>query len=126
MTSLSSFPNVKAYFNEHQNLAITLTNLGTTITDSRLALLVLYGLSSDYRPFKSTVQHMNPLLSFDSLHSMLELEEHTNNKDKIPSQDSALVSTHHSQNFEKSENLDSRGTTHHRGGRRNNHGYPNH
>ncbi|XP_057529791.1 uncharacterized protein LOC130808330 [Amaranthus tricolor] len=36
--SLSNFPHVKSYCNELQNLATTLTNLGTTISDNRLAL----------------------------------------------------------------------------------------
>ena len=62
------------------------------------------------------VQHMKPFPSFDDLRSMLDLEEHSYVKNKIPPQDSALIS----QNLEKFEKLDSRGTTTtpHRGGRR--------
>ena len=37
------------------------------------------------------MQHMTPLPSFDFFHYMLDLEEHTNNKDPLLSQDSALV-----------------------------------
>ena len=60
---------------------------------------------------------MKPLPSFDDLRSMLELEEHSYVKDKIPPQDSALVS----QNLEKFEKLDFQGittiTATHHGGR---------
>ena len=64
---LTNFPNVKAYCNELQNLALTLSNHRTTISDNRLALQVLHGLSSDYHTFRSLIQHMNPIRSFDTL-----------------------------------------------------------
>ncbi|XP_057518468.1 uncharacterized protein LOC130799387 [Amaranthus tricolor] len=83
--SLSNFPNVKSYCNELEHIATTLTNHGTTIFDSLLTLQVLLGLTSDNRTFRSLAQHLKPTPSFDSLRSMLELEEHTNNKDKSPS-----------------------------------------
>ena len=81
---------MKAYCNELQNLSLTLSNLDTTISDNRLALQVLHGLSLDYRTFRYLVQHMNLVPSFDTLRSMLELEDHLNNKDISPSHDSAL------------------------------------
>ncbi|XP_057540779.1 uncharacterized protein LOC130818634 [Amaranthus tricolor] len=53
--SLSNFPNVKSYFNELETIATSLTNLGTSITDNRLALQVLHGLNSDCKTFRSLV-----------------------------------------------------------------------
>ncbi|XP_057522506.1 uncharacterized protein LOC130802508 [Amaranthus tricolor] len=91
--SLSKFPNVKSYCNELETIATSLTNLGTSIIDNRLALQVLHGLNSKYKTFRSLVQHMNLILSFDTLRSMLELEERSNHRHTSPAQDSALVTT---------------------------------
>ncbi|XP_057532784.1 uncharacterized protein LOC130810659 [Amaranthus tricolor] len=65
--SLANFPNVKAYCNELENIATSLNNLGTSISDNRLALQVLHGLTTDYRTFRSLVQNMSPVPSFDTL-----------------------------------------------------------
>ncbi|XP_057550541.1 uncharacterized protein LOC130828593 [Amaranthus tricolor] len=89
--SLADFPNVKAYCNELENLATSLNNLGTSISDNRLALQVLHGLTTDYCTFQSLVQHMSPVSSFDTLRSMLELEEHSHNKDNSSSHDPATT-----------------------------------
>ena len=115
--SFSNFPNVKAFCNELEHITTTFTNLGTTISDSRLAVQVLHGLTSEYRTFRSLVQHLNPRPSFDSIRFMLELEEHTNNKDKSPLQDSALVITQRPQNFEFLDHLNSRPNSNNHGGR---------
>ena len=91
--SLANFPNVKAYCNELENIATTRTNLCTSISSNCLALQTFHVLTSDYRIFQSLVQHMSSVPSFDTLRSMLELEEHSNNKDVSSSHDSALVTT---------------------------------
>ena len=91
--SLSTFSNVKSYCNELETIATSLNNLGTSITDTRLALQVLHGLTSEYKTFRSLVQHMNPIPSFDTLRSMLELEECSNHKHNSPAQDSTLITT---------------------------------
>lgn len=84
MTSLFLiFRMSKSYCNELENIATTLKNLGTTISDNLLALQVLQGLTSKYKTFRSLVQHLTPTPTFESLQSMLELEEHSNNKDEI-------------------------------------------
>ena len=121
--SLSSFPNVKAYYDEHQNLAFTLNNLSTDITDNRLALQVLHGLTSDYHTFRLLVQHMTSVPSLDALCSMLELEEHSINKDVSPSHESALITTPKPSPSENYENFVARDTHNHRGGQqsRDNH-----
>lgn len=89
---------MKSYCNEPENIITTLTNLCITINDNRLALQVLHGLTSKYRTFLSLVNHLQPTLTFDSFWSMLEVEEHTNNKDKSPPQDSSLIPNNRPQN----------------------------
>ena len=109
---------MKAYCNELENLAFTLNDLGITITDNRLALQVLHGLSSDHRTFRSLVQHMNPVSSLDTLWSMLESEEHSHNKDMSPSHESALVAPSKPPPLEKSETFEILDTSTYRGGHR--------
>ncbi|XP_057517886.1 uncharacterized protein LOC130798808 [Amaranthus tricolor] len=112
--SLSNFSNVKAYCNELETITTSLTNLGASISDNRLALQVLYGLNSDYKNFRSLVQHMTPIPSFDTLRSMLELEERSNHKHSSTAQDTALITTSKA----NSNHFASRGTSHHHGGHR--------
>ncbi|XP_057528308.1 uncharacterized protein LOC130807045 [Amaranthus tricolor] len=45
---LCDFSNVKAYCTKLNNIATTLNNLGTSITDDHLAMQLLRGLSKDY------------------------------------------------------------------------------
>ena len=75
---------MKSYCNELETIATSLTNLGTSITDNRLALQVLHGLNSEYKTFRSLVKHMNSIPSFNTLRSMLELEERSNYKHNSP------------------------------------------
>ena len=116
--SLSTFSNVKSYCSELETIATSLTNLGTSITDNRLALQVLHGLTSKYKTFRSLVQHMNPIPSFDTLRYMLELEERSNHKHNSPAQDSALITTNKASFSENSAHFNNRGPSHHRGGHR--------
>ncbi|XP_057523996.1 uncharacterized protein LOC130803811 [Amaranthus tricolor] len=116
--SLSTFSNVKSYCNEIESIATSLNNLGTSITDNRLALQVLHGLTSEYKTFRSLVQHMNPIPSFDTLRSMLELEERSNHKHTSPAQHSALLASNKGTFSENSTPFINRGPSHHRGGHR--------
>ncbi|XP_057523869.1 uncharacterized protein LOC130803685 [Amaranthus tricolor] len=116
--SLANFPNVKAYCNELENLATSLNNLGSSISDNRLALQVLHGLTTDYRTFRSLVQHISPIPSFDTLRSMLELEEHSHHKETFSSHDSALITTPKPSSIENSKNFEPRDTSNHHGGHR--------
>ncbi|XP_057517910.1 uncharacterized protein LOC130798832 [Amaranthus tricolor] len=116
--SLSNFPNVKSYCNELETIATSLTNLGTSITDNRLVLQVLHGLILEYKTFRSLVQHMNPIPSFDTLRSMLELEERSNHKHNSLAQDSALITTNKASFSESSAHFNNRGPPHHCGAHR--------
>ncbi|XP_057548100.1 uncharacterized protein LOC130826535 [Amaranthus tricolor] len=91
--SLTNFSNVKTYCNALENIATSLNNLGTSIINNRLALQVLHGLTTDYRTFRALVPHMSPVPCFDTLRSMLELKEHSHNKDKSSTHDSTLITS---------------------------------
>ncbi|KAL2921348.1 Transposon Ty1-LR3 Gag-Pol polyprotein [Bienertia sinuspersici] len=92
-TRLEHFNGVKPYCTRLKTLADSLKNVGDKVSDSRMALQLLKGLTEEYKPFHTSVRHMNPLPSFDTLHSMLELEEQGNDDSTaIPdSTDSALI-----------------------------------
>ncbi|XP_060195146.1 uncharacterized protein LOC132624372 [Lycium barbarum] len=64
-TKLVDFSNVKAYCTRLKVLADNLTNVGHKVSDERLVLRLLRGLSDEYKTFRTTVQHRTPLPSFD-------------------------------------------------------------
>ncbi|XP_059306170.1 uncharacterized protein LOC132057549 [Lycium ferocissimum] len=82
-TKLVDFPNVKAYCTRLKVLADNLANVGHKVSDERLVLRLLRGLSDEYKTFRTTVQHRTPLPSFDVVRSMLELEEDSHAEDAI-------------------------------------------
>ena len=116
---LSRFSSVKSYCSEIKNIIDGLCNVSSSDSDSRLSLQVLHGLTEDYRSFRSTVQHMNPLLDFDTTRSMIELEEQTHNKETPPNDTTLLVSD---SLLSRSPSSDSRQSSHSGNhGRRSNH-----
>ncbi|XP_060170846.1 uncharacterized protein LOC132601801 [Lycium barbarum] len=82
-TKLVDFPNVKAYCTRLKVLADNLANVGHKVSDERLVLRLLRGLSEEYKTFRTTVQHRTPLPFFDVVRSMLELEEDSHGEDAI-------------------------------------------
>ncbi|XP_021769522.1 uncharacterized protein LOC110733768 [Chenopodium quinoa] len=80
-TKLEQFDGVKPYCTRLKTLADSLKNVGDKVSDNRMALQLLKGLSEEYEPFRTSVRHLNPLPSFDALRSMLELEEQGNATD---------------------------------------------
>ncbi|KAL2894569.1 Retrovirus-related Pol polyprotein from transposon RE2 [Bienertia sinuspersici] len=88
-----SFSGVKPYCTRLKTLADSLKNVGDKVSDNRMALQLLKGLSHEYKPFRTSVRHLNPLPSFDTLRSMLELEEQGNATDTTPeNHEEALLS----------------------------------
>ncbi|KAL2944396.1 Retrovirus-related Pol polyprotein from transposon TNT 1-94 [Bienertia sinuspersici] len=80
-TLLEHFDGVKSYCTRLKTLADSLKNVGDPISDHRMALQLLKGLSDEYKAFRTSVRHLKPLPSFDELRSMLELEEQSNVSD---------------------------------------------
>ncbi|KAL2897059.1 Transposon Ty1-DR2 Gag polyprotein [Bienertia sinuspersici] len=80
-TKLENFDGVKPYCTRLKTLADSLKNVGGKVSDNRMALQLLKGLSDEYKAFRTSVRHIKPLPSFDELRSMLELEEQSNASD---------------------------------------------
>ncbi|KAL2920658.1 Retrovirus-related Pol polyprotein from transposon TNT 1-94 [Bienertia sinuspersici] len=80
-TKLEQFDGVKPYCTRLKNLADSLKNVGDRVFDNQMALQLLKRLSEYYKPFRTSVRHLNPLPSFDTLPSILELEEQGNTSD---------------------------------------------
>ncbi|XP_021747748.1 uncharacterized protein LOC110713604 [Chenopodium quinoa] len=80
-TKLDQFDGVKPYYTRLKTLVDNLRNVGDKVSDNRMALQLLKRLSEEYKPFCTSVRHLNPLPTFDILRSMLELEEQGNASD---------------------------------------------
>lgn len=95
-TKLIDFPNVKAYCTRLKVLSDNMANIRHKISDERLVLRLLRGLTDDYKHFQTTVPHRVPLPSFEVVRSMLDLEEE-NNSDELTTDTgstTALLSHH--------------------------------
>ncbi|XP_060202422.1 uncharacterized protein LOC132630838 [Lycium barbarum] len=128
-TKLVNFPNMKAYYTRLKVLADNLANVGHKVSDERLVLRLLRGLSEEYKHFRTMVQHRTPLPSFEVVRSMLDLEADSNGEDTIHESGSnaALISHNiNSHNFSvngqpnNSKNTsNNRGNSHNRGKKNN-------
>lgn len=91
-TKLEQFDGVKPYCTRLKTLADSLRNVGNKVSDNQMVLQLLKGLSEEYKPFRTSVRHISPLPSFDTLRSMLELEEQSNSSDlAIEAREEALL-----------------------------------
>ncbi|XP_021740044.1 uncharacterized protein LOC110706430 [Chenopodium quinoa] len=91
-TKLEQFDGVKPYCSHLKTLADNLRNVGDTVSGHEMALQLLKGLTDDYKSFRSSVRHLDPLPFFEALCSMLELEEQSNASDIPDSGEEALLS----------------------------------
>lgn len=103
-TRLSNFSNVKEYCTRIKVLADKLRNVGQPVTDAQMVLRLLRGLSDDYKSFRSSIQHLKPLPTFDAARSMLEFEEASNEDTTTTNSDAALVTQASSSNVENVSN----------------------
>jgi len=76
-TNLKDFPSTKAYCNRLKLLSDQLANVGSPVTNTRLVLKMISGLTDAYAGFVTYIQQHDPLLTFASAKSQLELEETT-------------------------------------------------
>ncbi|XP_074313653.1 uncharacterized protein LOC141648841 [Silene latifolia] len=72
---MEDFPNASAYCQRLKNLADQLKNVGSPVTDTRLVLQMVSGLSSAYKAVGTIIRQANPLPSFSHARSMITLEE---------------------------------------------------
>ncbi|XP_062093908.1 uncharacterized protein LOC133799936 [Humulus lupulus] len=124
-TFLRDFPNCTAYANRLKHIADQLANVGAKVTNDRLVLRLIGGLTESYATFVTVVQNMSPLPSFAKAKSMLLLDE--TNKKLLSSHDqgtdSALLvasNTNHGASSNISQNHDNHSQYSGNRGRRNN------
>lgn len=76
-THLEDFPSTKAYCNRLKLLADQLENVDSPINNTRLVLKMISGLTDSYVGFVTYIQQHDPLPTFETEKSWLELEEST-------------------------------------------------
>ena len=74
-TSMENFPNVSSYCQRLKSLANQLKNVGALVSNSRLVLQLVEGLTQPYRGVGMLIRQSNPLPPFYKARSMLTLEE---------------------------------------------------
>ncbi|XP_048497635.1 uncharacterized protein LOC125496256 [Beta vulgaris subsp. vulgaris] len=74
-TSMEDFSNVSAYCQRLKSLADQLKNVGAPVSDSRMVLQLVGGLTRPYRGVGTLIRQSNPLPPFYKARSMLTLEE---------------------------------------------------
>jgi hypothetical protein len=76
-TKLESFPSTKAYCNRLKLLSNQLANVDSPVSNTRLVLKMISGLTDTYVGFVTYIQQQDPLPTFAAAKSRLELEEPT-------------------------------------------------
>lgn len=73
--AMADFSSVSAYCQRLKSLADQLKNVGSPVSDNRLVLQLVSGLSSAYHGVGTIIRQSNPLPAFYRARSMLTLEE---------------------------------------------------
>jgi uncharacterized membrane protein YgcG len=76
-TVLADFPSTKAYCNRLKLLSDQLANVDSPVNNTRLVLKMISGLTDSYAGFVTYIQQHDPLPTFETAKSRLELEEST-------------------------------------------------
>ncbi|XP_050896725.1 uncharacterized protein LOC127103515 [Lathyrus oleraceus] len=76
-TNLEDFPSTKAYCNRLKTLSDQLVNVDSPVTNTRLVLKMISGLTDAYAGFVTYIQQHDFLPTFTTSRSRLELEEST-------------------------------------------------
>lgn len=76
-TNLEDFPSTKAYCNRLKTLSDQLANVDSPVTNTRLVLKMIPGLTDAYAGFVTYIQQHDLLPTFSTARSRLELEEST-------------------------------------------------
>ncbi|XP_019460099.1 PREDICTED: uncharacterized protein LOC109359859 [Lupinus angustifolius] len=121
-TRMEDFPNASAYCQRLKMLSDQLKNVGAPVSNQRLVLQLVSGLTDAYKGVATLIRQSNPLPPFYQARSMLTLEEAGLIKMAATGSNTAMVATQ-SKGFDEllpySEN-----SSHNRGGRKG--GYRNH
>ncbi|WVY97523.1 hypothetical protein V8G54_029674 [Vigna mungo] len=76
-TCLTDFSSTSAYCNHLKSLADQLSNVGAHVSDQRLVLRLLAGLTEAYASFVTVMQQKDELPNFATTCSRLKMEENT-------------------------------------------------
>ncbi|KAL3621971.1 hypothetical protein CASFOL_034167 [Castilleja foliolosa] len=90
---MENFPNASAYCQQLKILADQLKNVGSPVSDSRLVLQLVSGLTQAYRGVGTLIRQSNPLPSFYQARSILTLEEAGMAKEAAMGSESAMIAT---------------------------------
>ncbi|XP_074313420.1 uncharacterized protein LOC141648591 [Silene latifolia] len=74
-TAMADFPNASAYCQRLKTLSDQLKNVGAPVSNSRLVLQMVSGLTEAYQSVGSIIRQANPLPHFYRARSMITLEE---------------------------------------------------
>ncbi|XP_074276929.1 uncharacterized protein LOC141600588 [Silene latifolia] len=74
-TVMADFASVSAYCQRLKNLADQLKNVGSPVSDTRLVLQLVSGLTNAYHSVGTIIRQASPLPPFSQARSMLTLEE---------------------------------------------------
>ncbi|XP_074306165.1 uncharacterized protein LOC141641402 [Silene latifolia] len=104
---MDAYPTASAYCQALKMLADQLANVGAPITEERLILRLVAGISSGYSQVATIIQQRDPLPSFYQARSMLTLEEARQQKTAPPTSETALLA---SANDNRAENRSDNGS----------------
>ncbi|XP_021758564.1 uncharacterized protein LOC110723518 [Chenopodium quinoa] len=90
-THLEDFPNISAYCQRLKSIADQLKNVGAPVSDSRMVLQLVGGLTKAYSGVGTLIRQRNPLPPFYQARSMLTLEEVGMAKKAMTGSDSAML-----------------------------------
>ncbi|MCH83098.1 retrovirus-related pol polyprotein from transposon TNT 1-94, partial [Trifolium medium] len=134
---MEQFPNASAYCQHLKSLSDQMSNVGTPVSNERLVLQLISGLTDAYATVGSQIRHGDTLPPFYKARSMIVLEETarakkaaatiTDNSAFLASQDVAVNNSSSYQNSQSSNNHGGRGSNNTpsnrgRSGNRNNRG----
>ncbi|KZV19368.1 hypothetical protein F511_25103 [Dorcoceras hygrometricum] len=90
-TKMENYPNVSAYCQRLKSLADQLKIVGAPVSESRLVLQLVSGLTTPYRGVGTMIRKSDSLPSFYQARSMLTLEESGLAMETTMASDSAMV-----------------------------------
>ncbi|XP_060186346.1 uncharacterized protein LOC132615768 [Lycium barbarum] len=124
--SMEHFPNASAYCQRLKSLADQLKNVGASVSDSRMVLQLVGGLTKPYRGVGTVIRQSNPLPPFYKARSMLVLEKVGMSKEAATESAMVVISNDDGPiTSEKSGRSKGKQGVQHSGGRRNNGGRKN-
>ncbi|XP_055814103.1 uncharacterized protein LOC129883470 [Solanum dulcamara] len=91
LVDMADFPNVSTYCQHLKSLADQLKNVGSLVTNDRLVLQLVSGLTEPYQGMATLIRQRDPLPQFYQAHSMLTFEEAGRVKKAAQSSSAVLV-----------------------------------